>query len=353
VSPDEPDWWYGQHKRPLLVTALEPLARIYDWAAQRRLRGAEPYRAACPVICVGNFTAGGTGKTPLALRIADEARALGRRPAFLTRGYRGSLPGPVLVDIEHHTSADVGDEPMLLARAAPTMVARDRKAGAMALSAVADPPDLIIMDDGLQNPALVKDLCFAVVDASRGLGNARVIPAGPLRMNMARQLDLVDAIVLNGPNSGIALAGLRRDTQVPVLAAQITPSAHAAALSGVRVVGFAGIGNPARFEATLRGLGADVVAFLTFPDHHAFTPADCAHLVSIADGAGATLVTTEKDAVRLRGSPAHDAVRDRVTTVPIRIEFDETDAGRLAALIAAVLRPERSSQSITAPGAGL
>ncbi|MEL6373691.1 MAG: tetraacyldisaccharide 4'-kinase [Pseudomonadota bacterium] len=183
---EAPPWWYGR-RYAMVSHALLPIAAIYGALAARRMAQPPQATSALPVICVGNFTAGGTGKTPFALHIASRLIAQGHCPVFLTRGYGGSLKGPVLVDRDAHTAQDVGDEPLLLAASASTVVARAREMGLALIAernAHADSAarhDVIIMDDGLQNPRVKKDLTFALIDAERGLGNARVIPAGPLR----------------------------------------------------------------------------------------------------------------------------------------------------------------------------
>ena len=197
---EEPSWWYDASEDDLRVRALRPISGLFGWAAQRRLLNAKPYQSRLPVICVGNFTAGGTGKTPLSLMIATLLKERGAKPAFLTRGYSGRKTGPVWVNPSADLASDVGDEPLLLAACAPTMVARDRAKGAQEIEA-SPMASHIIMDDGLQNPSLAKALSIAVVDAVRGLGNGEVIPAGPLRAPIDFQFGLVDAVVVNGDAS--------------------------------------------------------------------------------------------------------------------------------------------------------
>lgn len=340
MPPREPGWWYeadGVHDgAQLWPRLLAPVAALYGWAAARRFAKASPYRAPLPVICVGNFTAGGTGKTPTALFIAGLIQRSGRRPAFLTRGYTGRLTGPVLVDPTKHAATDVGDEPLLLAASAATIVSRDRPAGARAIAALDPRPDAIIMDDGLQNPTLAKDLTIAVVDASRGFGNGRVIPAGPLRADLGFQLGLADAVLVNGRQgdgtSSPAGAWLRHNFHGPVLEAELVP-VEEQPLAGRRVVAFAGIANPQRFRRTLAQCGADVKAFLPFPDHHAFTAAECRHLLTVARGAGADLVTTEKDWVRLGTSTEEAQLKAATQCIRMRLGVADRDIGRLTALL--------------------
>jgi tetraacyldisaccharide 4'-kinase len=296
-----------------------------------------------PVICVGNFTAGGTGKTPLALAIAEHLIQRGEQPAFLTRGYGGRSRGPLWVEPERHATRDVGDEPLLLARRAPVMLARDRREGALVIEGGERPASVIVMDDGLQNPALHKDLTIALVDADRGVGNGRVIPAGPLRAPLEFQIALADAIVVNGTAAG-AVEGaairrrvvdvLRREFTGPVLQATAAPSGDTGWLAGAKVVAFAGIGNPARFFRLLETLGAELAAREVFPDHHTFTEADAARLISTARDRAAHLVTTEKDWVRLATGEGRLAeLRQAARTLPIRLAMPAADTARLADLL--------------------
>lgn len=344
---DEPAWWYsGDPDRR--GRWLAPVGSLYGRIVERRYRSATPYRARIPVICIGNFTLGGTGKTPFAILVAELLRARGETPAFLTRGYGGSERGPVWVDPERAGAEAVGDEPLLLARAGPTMVARDRRQGARAIEAGERGVSVIIMDDGLQNPALVKDLTVAIVDARRGFGNGLVFPAGPLRAPLPFQLTLADAIVCNaatlgtGPECGAAgvTDHLRRSFPGPVLEGGVRPRDPADWLSAQPVVAFAGIGNPARFFDMIERLGATVAERVIFPDHHAFSDADAARLIEKADVHGAALVTTEKDLLRLTGAkgPAQRTLAGRARAVGIEATLPERDHTRLVSLLDAALK---------------
>ena len=195
---NEPSWWYeAEGRMTWQAWLLSPVSKLYGWIARRRMLRYDGLKVSLPVICVGNFTAGGTGKTPLACWIADRTKGHGARPVFLTRGYGGSLSGPVWVSTDHHTAHDVGDEPLLLVRHAPVMVAANRAEGAAAIGGSDQNFDVIIMDDGLQNPSLEKDLSIAIVDGVRGFGNGCVIPAGPLRAPLKSQIAGVHAVVVN------------------------------------------------------------------------------------------------------------------------------------------------------------
>ncbi len=351
----EPGWWYDP-RAEWPPAMLAPAARAWAWATRRRMARAQPVRSPLPVICIGNFTAGGTGKTPVSLHVAEWLSRAGERPVFLTRGYGGREKGPRLIVPSLDTAADVGDEPLLLARHAPVIVARDRVAGARLAAANAGhaPPTVIVMDDGLQNPGLAKTLTIAVVDARRGLGNARVIPAGPMRAPLDMQLELTDAIVVNtppgartgdGPQGDIA-AELRHGFHGPVLEASTIADAGDLRLQGARVLALAGIANPARFYALLEALGADVVARAEFADHHAFTARDAAHVLAQARALDARIVTTEKDWVRLHGSAGELAqLRERAEPLPIRMEFSPRDAERLSSLLEAALIRSRKQET--------
>ncbi len=293
-----PDFWW-RSRRPA-AWLLSPAALAYGAVARARLeRHGE--RASLPVICVGNFVAGGAGKTPVAMTVAELMKTQDMRPAFLTRGYGGRLRGPVLVDRKTHKAADVGDEPLLLAAVAPTMVSANRPRGAAALAASGVEADLIIMDDGFQNPSLHKDVSLIVVDAGRGIGNGWVMPAGPLRAPLRSQLRRADAIVLVGEGeSGAALVRIAARAGVPVIRADYQP-VRKRGFKNKPYLAFAGIAAPQKFYDTLERAGARVEVTVDFPDHHAFTDKDCTAVLKLAEEQGLTPITTTKDQVRLLG----------------------------------------------------
>jgi len=309
-----PDFWWDRHAP--VGWLLAPLGWVYAAATEWRLSHAAPWRAPVPVICVGNLTAGGAGKTPVVRDLAARLSAGGGRPYVLSRGYGGSARGPLLVDPARHAAAEVGDEPLLLARDAPCLVSADRVDGARAIAAAGG--TAILMDDGLQNPALAQDLRLVVVDGETGFGNGRAIPAGPLRETVDAGLARAHALILLGADShGLeaALAG-----RLPILRARL--EAHdAMGLAGAKLVGFAGIGRPGKFHATLRALGADIAGFHAFPDHHPYAERELESLMRDAESAGAALVTTEKDWVRL--TPGW---RDRIRAVPVRLRWHDEKA---------------------------
>jgi tetraacyldisaccharide 4'-kinase len=312
-----PEFW--REKPGLVAGLLAPVGAVWDAAGRLRRAVTRPYRAPVPVICVGNLVAGGSGKTPVVLSLA------GMLPGAhaVTRGYGGSLAGPLRVTAAH-AAGEVGDEALLLAARLPTWVARDRAAGIRA--AVAEGAAAILLDDGFQNPTVEKDLSFVVVDAGFGFGNRRVIPAGPLRERIAPGLARADAIVVigDGPDpDGLRPAGR------PILRARLAPVAGTR-FAGKAVVAFAGIGRPEKFFATLRDLGAALAAAHEFPDHHAFRSAELAALDEEAARLGATLVTTAKDWVRV-----DPAARARIAVLDVEIAW--RDPAALSALLAPVV----------------
>jgi tetraacyldisaccharide 4'-kinase len=316
-----PEFW---SRRSPLALALAPLGVVYGLAARLRQAVSRPHRVPVPVICVGNLTVGGAGKTPTALALAQLLRELGQQPHFLTRGYGGRLRGPVRVDPAFHAAADVGDEPLLLAAEAPCWVSRDRAAGARA--AVAAGASAIVMDDGLQNTSLAKTLAFAVLDGAAGVGNGLVLPAGPLREFVADGLARVQALVAIGPVAPEVARLLHRVAGArPVLGARFVPDASA--LAGRRVLAFAGIARPEKFFAGLRDQGCLLVESRAFPDHHRYRGEELAALRRQAEALDAVLATTAKDHVRLAAT-----ARGTVIRVDGRMRFDRPEA--VAALLA-------------------
>lgn len=279
----------------LVPALLEPIGWIYRMAGAMRHRITRPRRIGIPVICVGNLVAGGAGKTPVALSIGARLARSGRKVAFLGRGYGGRLSGPVKVDPGVHDVEDVGDEALLLAELAPTWISRDRGLGGEA--AQEDGAEVIIMDDGLQNPGLAKNLSIVVVDGAYGFGNGRVIPAGPLRETIESGRARADAVVLIGED--VAGIGRAFGSTLPVLRATTEPAGPPALPPGTLVYGFAGIGRPEKFGASLRALGLTVAGFRGFADHHRYTEIEVDAILQAAAALDAVPVTTAKDHVRL------------------------------------------------------
>lgn len=340
---EEPSWWYGAAGGSHLAERLlSPISDLYGRVVERRFKAVQPFRCGLPVICVGNFTAGGTGKTPLTRFLVSMLAGDGVTPVCLTRGYGGSLAGPVWVAPERHSAGEVGDEPLLIARTARVMISRDRKAGLAAIAA-SEGVEIVIMDDGLQNPSLAKDLSIAVVDAGRGFGNGRVIPSGPLRARLDFQLGLVDCIVVMGadPPEGPSpiFEELKKRFPGPVLRGAVAPTGDCGWIAGKSLLAYAGIANPERFFRLLESFGPDRLVRRTFPDHHAFTEGEAAGLIAEAKVLGADLVTTEKDLARLAGgSGAPGELASLSRTLPIEVQFDDRDLVRLRSLVDGVLK---------------
>jgi tetraacyldisaccharide 4'-kinase len=280
--------------------------------AARRMRRPPAARVAPPVLCIGNPTVGGSGKTPVAMAVAAALKAAGAAPVFLTRGYRGRLPGPVVV--AGHGAADVGDEALLLAAVAPTVVARDRAAGGRLAATLGD---VVVMDDGFQNPGLARTWSALVLDAATGVGNGRVTPAGPLRAPLAAHAPLADALVVvdAGDEASRPVPPALRD--LPRYTARLVPHVRRS-LAGEAVLAFAGIGRPHKFFAALEALGARLAETRAFPDHHVFTDAEASALQAQADRRGLALATTAKDLARLStGSRAARALAARCVVIDV------------------------------------
>lgn len=334
MSREAPHFWF--RKDHLAGYMLSPLGLLYDIGVRLRFALTTPYKSRLPVICIGNFTLGGAGKTPFAIEVARLLQQAGLRPVFLTRGYGGSTKGPHLVDTARDGAAQVGDEPLLLARHAPVVVSADRGAGARFIEQLA--ADVIVMDDGFQNPTLVKDCALIVIDALRGIGNGQVFPAGPLRAGLSFQLARADAIILNGameermPGIGEVTRRFRGE----VLRTRIDAEGDVSWLRGARITALAGIANPAKFYATLTMLGAKIIDPHDFPDHHMFSEGDAAAILARAEANGdMPIVMTEKDWVRLPDSGARGGLKRQAKVLRIRLHIDHPK--RLRALLTAAV----------------
>lgn len=314
-----PAFW--AKKNSALAMALKPLSYLYAVISHYRYRAVTPAKMDKPVICIGNITAGGAGKTPVAIAICQILQQQGVVTAFLSRGYGGKHTGPHRVDREKDNAQEVGDEPLLLSRYAPTWVAKQRVLGAKA--AIKAGAGVIIMDDGFQNPSVKKDLSFLVIDGSFGVGNGCIIPSGPLRETLDEALKRCDAVIVIGQDKTHITA--RIPASIPVIFASMEPYT-VPNIAGKKCVAFAGIGNPEKFFATLSSIGADLVMAHKFPDHYMYSEQDIASLLQDASKHSAQLVTTEKDWVRLPRM-----AKEQVVFLPVSIRWE--DEGKIYKIV--------------------
>ncbi len=325
--PRAPDFWWQRHSPAGML--LAPFGMLYGQFTGRRMQRAG-VSVGVPVICVGNLVLGGAGKTPTVLEVASICQKMKLGPGFLTRGYGGKERGPLIVSPSIHSAADVGDEALLLAQFAPTVVSVDRPAGAKLLAQLG--ATVVIMDDGFQNPSLNKDLSLIVVDAAHGIGNGFVLPAGPLRAPLAVQIRRADALVLLGEGNGGKYVRIAARAGRPTLRAATEP-ARRRGLKRRPYLAFAGIADPAKFYKSLAAAGATIGHTMDFPDHHVFTAAECEAILAEAKSRDLVPITTEKDRVRLNGGDAASMRLAAATeTFPVRVRFEEPR--RITTLIA-------------------
>jgi tetraacyldisaccharide 4'-kinase len=322
ASEAPPFWWEKPDWRSL---ALSPLSLAYGAVARRQLRKGRRQKIDAPVLCVGNFTVGGSGKTPVAIALAGQARAAGLKPGILSRGHGGSFSEPHVVDAAHDAAKHVGDEPLLLAAHAPVAVSPNRAAGA-ALLIERHGCDFLIMDDGFQSARIHMDYALMVVDAHYGIGNGHVIPGGPLRARVRDQLLYTDAVLKMGEGTA-ADALVRRAARAgkPIFDALVRPR-NAAAFAGRQFLAFAGIGHPEKFFDSVGQAGGTVAIKRPFPDHHVYARDELADLASAARKAGLGLVTTAKDAARLRHGDVPAGFLEGLDVLEIETVFDPEHA---------------------------
>lgn len=318
ASEAPPFWWQPPGWQAL---ALLPFSAIYGAAAGQRLRKARREPVAAPVLCVGNFTVGGTGKTPLAIALARQAARMAHRPGFVSRGHGGGVGhGVHLVDAAVDTARHVGDEPLLLAEAAPTAVSADRAAAARLL--IDRGCDFLIMDDGFQSSRILIDYALVVIDARFGVGNGHVIPGGPLRAPLAEQLRFADAIVRGGEGNAADMV-VRQAARAgkPVFDVRTRPKG-AGRLAGRRFLAFAGIGHPERFFDSIAAAGGTVAQQRRFGDHHVYAADELQDLLDTARRAQLDLITTAKDAARLRHAVVPDGFQPALDVLDVETVFE-------------------------------
>ncbi len=323
MTSEAPPFWWG--KPDWRALSLAPAAWLYGAVAGRRLLKAEPPKISLPVLCIGNFTVGGAGKTPTAIAFAEGAKARGFKPGIVSRGYGGAYKGLHVVDIAQDSARYVGDEPLLLARHALVALCPDRLKSAQHLQTLGC--DFIIMDDGFQSARLFADFSLLVVDAARGIGNGRVIPAGPLRAPLTDQMRKADALLRIGKGDGADFV-IRQAARAgrPIYEARLEPSSIAP-VAGNRWLAFAGIGNPEKFYVSVAEAGGEIVETRSFPDHHSFDADDIRSLIDTARRQGLGLITTAKDQVRLAtmiGVPA--GFLAKLAVLDVDLKFDRGDA---------------------------
>jgi tetraacyldisaccharide 4'-kinase len=326
ASEAPPFWWDKPNWR---AYGLAPLSWIYGAVAGRRLLKAEPPKVPAPVLCIGNFTVGGAGKTPTAIAFAKAAKERGLHPGIVSRGYGGNYKGLHIVDPSADSARHVGDEPLLLARHAPVALCPDRLKSALELHQRGC--DFIIMDDGFQSARLHTDFSLLVVDSTRGIGNGKVIPAGPLRAPLTDQMRKTDAVLRIGKGAEADFV-VRQASRAgrAVYEAQLQPSSSAD-VAGNRWLAFAGIGNPSKFFASVQQAGGEVAEGKTFPDHYSYQPDDIAKLIETAEKLGVGLITTAKDHVRLvTMSDVPNAFIRNLAVLDVDLTFERKDAiGRI------------------------
>lgn len=327
-----PSFWYTSEPKGMdkfLPRLLSPLGKLYGWASRQRFDLHYPVPMGRPVVCVGNLVAGGAGKTPVVIALTALLQEKGYNPHILARGYGGSEEGPLQVSASRDTAADVGDEALLLVDAAPVWVSRSRPLGVQ--SAIDTGADIIVMDDGFQNPLIYKDFSFVIIDGGAGFGNGKIFPAGPLREDIAFGLSRAHAVIIIGDDKTDARTEIEKQApSLPIFQAALKPAEDNPDLFGKQVYAFAGIGRPEKFRETLMAAGAMVEGWSEFPDHFAYVEEDLKELISSAEAKNIPVVTTAKDHVRLPAS-----LKDKVRIFKVSLVWQNA-ADVIAALQAAL-----------------
>ncbi len=318
-----PRFWWGK-SYGIIGMLARLIAFGYALVAKKRMQQEPKYEAKIPVVCVGNFVVGGAGKTPFCIALFKLLKEKGFTPVFLTRGYGGQQREPIQVEIQHHDANQVGDEALLLAKVGSTVVAEDRGKGAELATQIGG--DIIIMDDGFQNPNLKKDVAIVLIDSKFGIGNSRCLPAGPLRAPLDVQIQKTDILVVIGDGER-ADEVIQNCSQhgITTLHAEIKPI-NIGQLKDVAILAFAGIGHPQKFFDTLKEKSLNVIHEIGFPDHHVFKSGEIRDMLNIAEQESLTLVTTAKDYARLLGIDNEHAVKLREQTKVLEVEMELVDS---------------------------
>jgi len=317
-----PSFWYSQ-KTPKERTAkllLLPLSWVYGFLAKKRFDLYFPVPMEKPIVCVGNLVAGGTGKTPVVLSLVEMLKKEEFNPHVLSRGYGGEEIGPLQVSPGRDTAQDVGDEPLLLVQKAPTWISSDRPLGAQA--AMESGANIVVMDDGFQNPIIYKDFSIIVIDGAVGFGNQELMPAGPLREPISSGLKRANAVVIIGEDKTNVIAQIEEEhANVEILRANIEVCKNCIEVKDKKFVAFAGLGRPEKFKNTLLKQGADVIEWRSFPDHHYYKDEELEELIKIAEDNNVQIITTAKDHIRLP-----EKFKDKISQLPIVLVWENPEA---------------------------
>ncbi|MEE3000918.1 MAG: tetraacyldisaccharide 4'-kinase [Pseudomonadota bacterium] len=319
-----PKFWYNQ-KNTIQSFILKPVSWIYGLARELIINHSKTWEAPIPIICVGNLVTGGQGKTPTALSICNALKHNNKIVHFISRGYRGANRGPLLVNPKSNTANEVGDEPLLLSEFAPTWVSANREAGIKRAYAMG--AEIIVMDDGFQNPSVKKDLSIIVIDGEVGFGNGNLIPAGPLREEIANGLLRANFVVIIGKDifslkdTLTSLVSQTSPMPIKIYKAELKPNTNASLLNNEKVFAFTGIGRPEKFFNTLVDIGCNIIGKRDFADHHKYTEKEISNLLKIAKKENAKLVTTSKDYVRLNTSQ-----QKNIIALPIKLHWSDSTA---------------------------
>lgn len=317
---NSPRFWWSSQK--FMRHLLFPFSIIYGYFADRTMKRKNVPSVSMPVLCVGNFTLGGTGKTPVVIALTNTAKRLGLKPGIVSRGYGGKIKHSRCVDLARDKARDVGDEPILLAQHATVAVGTDRIQSAKLLQN--EGCNFILMDDGFQSRRMVIDFAVLVIDGLRGLGNGAVFPAGPLRAPLKTQLAYANSLIMIGTGDrSHEIPQLAKQADKPLTHARLTPLVKDN-VKGKSFLAFAGIGNPEKFFCSIRELQGKVVKTMVYADHHFFTDRDLDDINNAANNNNLFIATTAKDFVRIKGDKK-DKLLEKLYVFDVEVAFDDPD----------------------------